>query len=60
MFYTNMEMTLAGFIYTYSISNFISRGSYLNDDFKIAKYQEYDTIWWHYENNEAIIDKSGL
>jgi hypothetical protein len=33
-----MEMTLAGFIYTYGISNYISRGSYLNDDFMIARY----------------------
>jgi hypothetical protein len=45
-FYTNMDMTVAGFIYTYSISNYISGGAYLNDDYNIARYQEYDTIWW--------------
>ncbi len=59
-FFTNMEVTLAGFIYTYSISNFISRGTYLNDDFMLAKYQESDSIWWIDEDKGSVIDKYGL
>ena len=55
-----MEMTLAGLIYTYRVSNYISRRSYMNDDFKIARYQESDTIWWKDESVGSVIDTYGL
>ena len=55
-----MEVTLAGFIYTYSISNFISRGTFLNDDFMLARYQESDSIWWNDDQVGSKIDKYGL
>jgi len=55
-----MEVTLAGLINTYSISNFISRGTYLNDDFMLARYQEYDSIWWIDEDAGSVKDQYGL
>lgn len=55
-----MEVTLAGLINTYSISNFISRGTYLNDDFMLARYQEYDSIWWIDEDTGSVKDQYGL
>lgn len=55
-----MDMTVAGFIYTYSISNYISGGAYLNDDYMIARYQEYDTVWWRDDSYGSVMDKIGL
>ena len=55
-----MEMTLAGLIHTYRVSNYISRRSYMNDDFKIARYQESDTIWWKDESVGSVVDEYGL
>ena len=55
-----MEMTVAGFIYTYSISNYISGGAYLNDDYQIVRYQEYDAVWWRDDTVGSVMDKIGL